>query len=321
MLNRTARRSLQGATLTTLLLAGIAGIHACSSDDSSATGPATTTNGQGGSTSSTTTGGGGGESTSTTGGGSGGVSTGGGNGGTGGAKGGAGGGGGTAGSGGSGGAGGSKDAGADTGSKDGGGSDAPTGDGAAACTPGPLPAAGMMYARTGWGGQWTPPCNFTSGNGTCKDLPTSAAFDGKGNTRTSLGDTHTPIAQVIGDTFTFDMKTCNLVGRIVMFAAAPPNNQGSFDARDFPGAVDVTVSSDCMSSAQGAITGTFGPVVAMGTEPQPGCQNNGMPCNMPFTITFAQPVPAQCVKLRLTKVLQIGGGVWWAIDELYVYPN
>jgi len=166
-------------------------------------------------------------------------------------------------------------------------------------------------------------CKFMTGNGNCTTLLPINAFDGKGTTRTSIGDTHImaggATAQVIGDTFTFDMTTCNRVGRIVMFAAPPPNNQGSMiDPRDFPGAVDVTVSSDCTTSALGAITGTFGPVVAMGTEPQPGCM--GTACNMPMTITFAQPVPAKCVRLTLTKILQLGGGIWWAIDELQVFP-
>src|SRR6266542_3537326 len=195
MLNRTARRSLQGATLTTLILAGIAGIHACSSDDSSGTGPATTTNGQGGSTSSTTTAGGGGSSTSTTGGGSGGVSTGGSTGGAGGSTGGAGGAGGrggTAGSGGSGGAGGSKDAGADTGSKDGGGSDAPAEEGGtSACSnPIPKPAGMMAYTRTGWTATSVPPYP-TGTDAQNQDLKYSNAFDGNLGTRWSIGDTHT----------------------------------------------------------------------------------------------------------------------------------
>src|SRR6266542_1904070 len=151
------------------------------------------------------------------------------------------------------------------------------------------------------------------------------AFDGRGDTRASIGNTHlehgSPTAEVIGDTFVFDMQTCNQLGKIHMFAAAPPNNQGSFDARDFPGAVEVRVSGDCITSAQGTITGTFGPVVATGMEPQPGCQDNGTPCNMPFVINFPQPTAAKCVSIRLTKILKIGGGVWWAIDELQAYPS
>jgi len=181
-----------------------------------------------------------------------------------------------------------------------------------------------MYPRVGWGGQWTPMCNFMMGMLNCTTLLPANAFDGLGTTRTSIGATHImaggSTAQMIGDSFTFDMTTCHRVGRIVMFAAAPPNNQGNMmlDPRAFPGAVDVTVSSNCTTSAQGVITGTFGPVVAMGTEPQPGCMN--AQCNMPMTITFAQPVPARCVRLTLTEILQVGGPVWWAIDELQVFP-
>ena len=113
------------------------------------------------------------------------------------------------------------------------------------------------------------------------------------------------------------MMTCNKIGKLVMFAAAPPNNNGSFDARDFPGGVKVTVSSDCTTSADGMITGTFGDVVAMGSEAKPGCQND---CDTPLTINITPPVAAKCVKLELTKVLQLGGGIWWAIDELQSYP-
>jgi hypothetical protein len=102
-----------------------------------------------------------------------------------------------------------------------------------------------------------------------------------------------------------------------MFAAAPPGNQGSYDPRDFPGAVDVTVASECMTSAQGEISGSFGQVVATGSEPQPGCQAEE--CDMPMTIDFVPPVAARCVRLELTEILELGGGIWWAIDELQVY--
>ena len=54
----------------------------------------------------------------------------------------------------------------------------------------------------------------------------------------------------------------------------------------------------------------------MGTEPQPGCNS----CNKPFIITLASKATARCFKLTLTKRLQLGGGIWWAISELFVYP-
>jgi hypothetical protein len=41
---------------------------------------------------------------------------------------------------------------------------------------------------------------------------------------------------------------------------------------------------------------------------------------MPFVIDFAAPTTARCVRLTLNKRLQLGGGIWWGIDELYVYP-
>jgi hypothetical protein len=311
MFDLTVLRSRTGV-ITSLILAGVA---ACSAEDTGnpftglTTASSTVASGTGGApttsaattvgstvatTGATTTGAGGGATT------------------------GAGGAAGMTGTGGSGGSGGAKDAGDGGVAKDGGlVVDAGT------CTPGPIPAPNAMYPRVGWGGQWNPTCDFMSKTlGDCTTLLPKYAFDGLGATRTSIGNTHImaggATAQMIGDSFTFDMTTCHRVGRIVMFAAAPPNNQGTFDARDFPGAVDVTVSSDCTTSALGAITGTFGPVVAMGTEPQPGCM--GTACNMPMTITFAQPVPAKCVRLTLTRILQLGGGIWWAIDELQVFP-
>jgi hypothetical protein len=177
-----------------------------------------------------------------------------------------------------------------------------------------------VYPTTGWKAQWSVPCDFETNGGCQGAMPPEKAIDGKGDTRSSIGDTHIKAgkqtAQIIGDAFTFDMMACNTISKLVMFAAAPPNNQGSFDARDFPGAVKVTVSSDCTTSAQGAITGTFGAVVATAEEPKPGCQND---CNMPMTINIDPPVAAKCVKLELTKVLQLGGGIWWAIDELQTF--
>ena len=220
--------------------------------------------------------------------------------------------GGSAGASGSGGAGGSAGAAGSAGS---------AGASAGACTPGAGPGDGKVFPTAGWRAQWNVPCDFTT-NGGCEGVkPPEKAFDGLGTTRTSIGDTHIKAggqtAQVIGDAFTFDMKTCNKIGKLVMFAAAPPNNSGSFDARDFPGSVKVTVSSDCMTSAAGLITGTFGDVVGTGSEAKPGCQND---CNTPMTINITPPVAAKCVKLELTKVLQLGGRIWWAIDELQTYP-
>ena len=61
---------------------------------------------------------------------------------------------------------------------------------------------------------------------------------------------------------------------------------------------------------------TFGPTVASGNEPQPGCGS----CTMPFVITLPAPATARCVRLTLTKRLQLGGAIWWAISELHVYP-
>jgi len=232
--------------------------------------------------------------------------------------------GGSAGAAGSGGAGGSAGAG---GSGGGGGSAGAAGSAGSAgastgaCTPGAGPGDGKLFPTAGWRAQWNVPCDFTT-NGGCDGVkPPEKAFDGLGTTRTSIGDTHIKAggqtAQVIGDAFTFDMKTCNKIGKLIMFAAAPPSNSGSFDARDFPGSVKVTVSSDCMTSDAGVITGRFGDVVATGGEAKPGCQND---CNTPMTINITPPVAAKCVKLELTKVLQLGGGIWWAIDELQTYP-
>jgi hypothetical protein len=228
--------------------------------------------------------------------------------------------------GGSGGSGGAKDGGMAGSAKDG-GSDAPTpGEAGTMCTP----VAGMPnpmtgFARTGWGGQWTPACNFKSGNGQCSDLPPKNAFDGKSN-RTSLGDTHLQsggnTAEMIGDTFTFDMQACHTVSKVEFYCGNPPNNSG-FDARDFPGQVEVSVSSDCTTNATtGEITGTFTTFTPalLGNEPLNGNQGCSLTqCNGPFTINFPAGVSAKCVRMRLTKILATGGGVWWAIDELYVF--
>jgi hypothetical protein len=336
MFTPIVRRSLQGATLTSLILAGIG---SCTSDDSNnptPTGTYTTTTtstggtaGTGGST--TNTGGNGGSSTTTAGGSSGSGGTGGSTGG----KGGSGGTGGSAGTAGSAGNGGSAGTAGSGGAKDGGmagsgmkdsGTDAPAPtEGGAMCTPMGTPNATTGYTRTGWGGQWTPACNFKSGNGTCTDLPPKNAFDGKSN-RTSLGDTHLMAggntAEMIGDTFTFDMQACHSISKIDFYCGDPPNNSG-FDARDFPGQVEVSISSDCTTSAQGDITGTFTPFTPalFGNEPTTangqGCSRSS--CNGPFEIMFPQGTAAKCVRMRLTKVLAAGGGVWWAIDELYVF--
>ena len=192
--------------------------------------------------------------------------------------------------------------------------------GAASCTPGTPPATGTMYARSGWEAQWNIPCDFNTGDPPCSTLTPTNAFDGKGDTRTSLGDTHLKdgkVAQVIGDAFTFDMNSCNLVGKLMMYTGTPPDNSGPLDSRDFPGKADVTVSSDCMTS-NGMTTGTFGPIVATANEPQPGCSGSG--CNQPMIFTIDPPAPAKCVRITLSGVLKLGGGIWWGISELQVYP-
>ena len=195
--------------------------------------------------------------------------------------------------------------------------------GAGACTPGILPTGDQAYSVTGWGAQWSEPCNFQTNNPKCDTLLPGNAFDGKGGTRTSLGDTHLKdnnnIAQKNGDAFTFDMKGCNTVGKVVMYTGAPPDNHDATDSRDFPGKAEVTVSSDCTSN-NGVISGTFGPVVASADEPQPGC-NGGNGCNKPMTFTINPPVPAKCVRLTLRGVLQKGGGIWWAIGEIQTFAK
>jgi hypothetical protein len=191
--------------------------------------------------------------------------------------------------------------------------------GGGSCTPGTAPATGTMYTRTDWAAQWNFPCNFTTYGG-CPGVTPTNAFDGNNDTRTSLGDTHLKpggTAEQIGDAFTFDMKSCNQIGKIVMWTDGPPDNTGKNDDRDYPGAADVTVSSDCTTTA-GLISGTFGSVVASANEPQPGC--NGGSCKMPMTFTITPPVAAKCVKITLTKILKVGGPVWWGIGELDVFP-
>ena len=192
--------------------------------------------------------------------------------------------------------------------------------GGSACSPVAGPGAGNMYATTAWKAQWNVPCDFQDHGGCADALPPEKAFDGSGDTRTSIGNTHfengSDVAQVIGDAFTFDMMACNKISKMVMWASTPPNNQGKYDPRDFPGEVDVTVSSDCTTEGT-TITGTFGEVVATGSEAQPGCMQ--AECTLPLTINIDPPVAAKCVKLELTKVLQLGGGIWWAMTELQVF--
>jgi hypothetical protein len=180
------------------------------------------------------------------------------------------------------------------------------------------PGEAGAYPRTGWTATSNPlpprpPGPGAQGN---ENLDPPNALDGNVRTRWSLGDLHNtgpqagPTAQKIGDQFTLDMNSSRALGRI-LFWAGGPMGRGGPDARDYPGALDATVSDDCM---------TFGPVVASGREPQPGCQNDGRPCDQPFVIDFPAGTAARCVRLTLTKVLKLGGGIWWAIDEIYAYP-
>jgi hypothetical protein len=172
------------------------------------------------------------------------------------------------------------------------------------------PDGGGSYSRAGWTAISVPP--FPTGQkAQNQDLKYSNAFDGNYNTRWSIGDTNSP-AQTIGDQFTLDMGQTHVVSSI-LFWAGGLNGNGGPDPRDYPGALDATVSTDCTSPS----TGTFGAVVGQGNEPVPGCQNN---CTKPFVITFNQPTMARCIRLTLTKRLQLGGGIWWGISELYVYP-
>jgi hypothetical protein len=181
-----------------------------------------------------------------------------------------------------------------------------------------MPTGGAAYDRSGWTASSSPmpvkpPGPGAQGN---ENLDPGNALDGKVGTRWSIGDLHDsgagagPTAQKLGDQFTVDMKQPHSLSRL-SFWAGGPNGRNGPDARDYPGAVDATVSDDCV---------TFGPVVARGTEPQPGCQDDGKPCDQPFAIDFPAGTSARCVRLTLTKVLKLGGGIWWAIDELSVYP-
>jgi F5/8 type C domain len=168
---------------------------------------------------------------------------------------------------------------------------------------------GGAYSRVGWTAQSMPP--FPTGvKAMGQDLKYANALDGNIATRWSIGDTNSP-AQTIGDQFTLDMKERHVFTK-VLFWSGGPNGMGGPDPRDYPGALDLSVSDDCV---------TFGATLASGTEPQPGCSGNaGSPCNMPFVITLPQPATARCVRLTLTQRLKLGGGIWWAIDEIYVYP-
>jgi len=167
---------------------------------------------------------------------------------------------------------------------------------------------GGAYDRTGWTATSVPPYP-TGQKAQNNDLKYSNAFDGNYQTRWSIGDTTSP-AQMVGDQFTFDMGGLHSF-RKILFWSGGLNGVNGPDPRDYPGALDATVSADCTN---------FDPTpVGSGTEPQPGC-GGGTPCNMPFVITLAQPAIARCVRLTLTKRLQLGGGIWWAMTELFVYP-
>ncbi|HXI59016.1 MAG TPA: discoidin domain-containing protein [Polyangia bacterium] len=163
---------------------------------------------------------------------------------------------------------------------------------------------GGPYSRTGWTAQSMPP--FATGTKALNmDLKYANAFDGNFNTRWSIGSTNSP-SQTIGDQFTFDMVTPHVFTRVLFWAGGEKGVNGP-DPRDYPGALDLATSNDCV---------TFGPAIASGNEPQPGCNA----CSMPFVITLPAPATARCVRLTLTKRLQLGGAIWWAISELFVYP-
>lgn len=163
---------------------------------------------------------------------------------------------------------------------------------------------GGAYNRSGWTAVSVPP--YPTGKPAMNmNLQYSNIFDGNYNTRWSIGDTNSP-AQTIGDEITIDMQEPHVFGK-VMFWAGGENGQGGPDPRDYPGALDLAVSDDCK---------TFGAPIGMGTEPQPGCNS----CTKPFIITLASKATARCFRLTLTKRLQLGGGIWWAISELFVYP-
>jgi hypothetical protein len=163
---------------------------------------------------------------------------------------------------------------------------------------------GGAYSRTGWTAQSTPPY-ATGSNALNMDLKYANAFDGNFNTRWSIGSANSP-AQTIGDEFTFDMLEPHAFKK-VLFWAGGENGVNGPDPRDYPGALDLATSIDCL---------TFGPTIASGNEPQPGCSA----CTHSFVITLPTPAAARCVRLTLTKRLQAGGPIWWAISELFVYP-
>ena len=83
-----------------------------------------------------------------------------------------------------------------------------------------------------------------------QDLKYANAFDGNYNTRWLIGDTNSP-AQTIGDQFTFDMKEAHVFKKIVFWSGGI-GGAGGPDSRDYPGALDATVSLDGQ---------TFGPPV------------------------------------------------------------
>jgi hypothetical protein len=165
---------------------------------------------------------------------------------------------------------------------------------------------GGPYARTAWTCVSMPP--FPTGTKAMgQDLKYANALDGNFNTRWSTGDTTSP-AQTVGDNFTLDMKEPHVFKK-VEFWAGGVNGMGGPDPRDYPGGLNLSVSDDCV---------TFGPTLGMGTEPVPGCQGNA--CNKSFVITLATPATARCIRLTLTQRLQLGGGIWWAISEIFVLP-
>jgi hypothetical protein len=166
---------------------------------------------------------------------------------------------------------------------------------------------GGAYNRTAWTAQSMPPY-AVGANALNMDLKYANAFDGNFNTRWSIGSTNSP-AQTIGDEFTFDMLALH-VFRKVLFWAGGENGVNGPDPGDYPGALALTTSDDCV---------TFGPMIASGSEPQPGC-GSGTACNMPFVIMLSTPATARCVRLTLTKRQQVGGPISWAISELFVYP-
>jgi hypothetical protein len=169
---------------------------------------------------------------------------------------------------------------------------------------------GGAYSRTNWTAVSVPPFPPRADSASMgQDLKYANAFDGDYTTRWSIGDTHRPIAQMMGVQFTFDMQEPHVFKKILFWSGGLNGGNGP-DPRDYPGALEASVSLDCQ---------TFGPALASGTEAKPGCQN-GNTCNMPFVINMPAPATARCVRLTLTKVLQLGGGIWWGVSELFVYP-